>query len=172
MRVTRWRRSAAKAKLAALTIATAGVLFGAPAARATDGGEHAYLPEKADWCLRASQPKIEGADTTQAFVSFEYGDTCTFPAFSSVEIRGASGGWSEVGKEPTRPTEGKDKSVWTKRGLRLSGLRRGTRYLVRTRIDYLFHQAHTNELAFTTGGNRSRDMQAWGILAAFPPKRR
>jgi hypothetical protein len=158
MRLIRWRHPAA---LAALTIAAAGALFGAAAAQATDGGEHAYLPEKSDPCLSASQPEIESVRTTEAKVNFTYFDNCTFPAFSSVEIRSAGGGWSEFASERT-------KSKWTKRSVWLGGLRNDTRYFVRTRIDYLFSDAHTSELTFRTGGDAARDMHAWGNLAAFP----
>lgn len=151
MKVSGRRRSAAKVTVASLTIAATVALSGAPVARATDGGEHAYLPRASDWCLGASQPKIESVGATFAFVEFEYRDECTFLAWSSVEIRSESGGgWRNVGLERTKPIESDDKGKWLKRRVGLSELRDGTRYFVRTRIDYLFSDAHTNELEFRT----------------------
>jgi hypothetical protein len=169
MREVRWRRTVAKATSALVAIVAAGALLGAPAAEATNGGETAFLPEKSDWCLGASEPVLTDVGTAHAFVRFEYWDECTLPASSSVEIRSADGSWHEVEAEHTKHSDLNDKSrKWTKRTVRLSGLRNNTRYFVRTRIDYVFDDAHTNEVTFRTGGDPAREMHAWGSLSAWP----
>jgi hypothetical protein len=64
----------------AVAAAAALALLSAPAAQATNGGAHGYLPEKDDWCLGEGEPTLTDVGTQHAFVRFDYFDDCLFPA--------------------------------------------------------------------------------------------
>lgn len=150
---------------AVLSFAVAAALLLAPAAHATDGGKHGYLPEKDDWCLGVGEPEVTDVGTAHALVTIEYWDDCLLPAKSSIEIRSGGGGWQQVESEFTKSSDRQTKK-WTVRKIRLSGLSNNTRYFIRSRIDYKLSDAHTNEVTFRTGGDPARDMRAQGTLTA------
>ena len=80
-------RTAGWAAPVTLAIVAAVALLGAPAAQATNGGSHGFLPEQKDWCLGVGAPELTAVGYLHAFVRIEYWDDCLFPAKSSIEIR-------------------------------------------------------------------------------------
>lgn len=164
--VLRWARPATKRRaLALLSLAATAALFGVPAAQATNGGSHGYLPEQKDWCLGVSAPELKEVGYHHALVRLEYWDDCLLPAKSSIEIRSGDGGWREVESEFTKSSDRQSKK-WSVRNVQLSGLSNNTRYYIRSRIDYTGDDAHTSELTFRTGGDPAREMRAQGTLGA------
>jgi hypothetical protein len=165
-REARWAWLSARGRtFAALSVVAAVALLSAPAAEATDGGSHAYLPEKKDWCLGVGAPELTGVGTRHALLRLEYWDDCLFPAKSSVEIRTGDGGWREVDSDFTKTGDRQSKK-WTVRIVRLGDLRNDTRYYVRSRIDYVGDTAHTSDLTFRTGGDPAREMRAQGSFGS------
>lgn len=148
-----------------LSLVAIAALAVAPAAQATNGGSHAYLPEQKDWCLGVTAPELKEVGFFHALVRIEYWDDCLLPAKSSIEIRSGDGGWREVGSEFTKSSDRQSKK-WSVRTILLGDLRNNTRYYIRSRIDYTGDDAHTSELTFRTGGDPARDMRAQGNLVA------
>jgi hypothetical protein len=145
-------------------MATAALVV-APTAQATNGGSHAYLPEKNDWCLGVTAPELKEVGYYHAVVRLEYWDDCLLPAKSSIEIRSGDSGWREVGSEFTKSSDRQSKK-WNVRTIGIGDLRNDTRYYIRSRIDYVGDDAHADELTFKTGGDPARDMRAQGTLGA------
>ncbi len=77
----RWARPATKGRtLAFLSLVATAALLGGPAAQATNGGSHAYLPKEKDWCLGVRAPELKEIGSLHAFVRLEYWDDCLLPA--------------------------------------------------------------------------------------------
>jgi hypothetical protein len=113
-------------------------------------------------CLKGKKIHAKDVGTAHVLFEYDYYDDCPAPARTWVEYR-AGGDWSETWSIFTKNTN----DAFVTRDLRIGGLKRNTRYEMRSRIEFFGDRRSTDPVSFRTGGDPARDVVISGEARDF-----